>query len=123
MEGRKGKETDDKREENGNATGENVIEGRGKGRKNVKGEEKTEERARPGILEKREEKKRARKLEKKLEETTDEKKRFYIFYSSHISTFFNKKLSYHRGTARGVVSVDILPIATQQRRNYLYDKS
>jgi len=35
----------------------------------------------------------------------------------------DKKLSYHRGTARCVVSVEILPIATQQCRNYLYDKS
>ena len=35
----------------------------------------------------------------------------------------HKKLSYHRGTARCVVSVEILPIATQQCRNYLYDKS
>ena len=34
-----------------------------------------------------------------------------------------KKLSYRRGTARCVVSVEILPIATQQCRNYLYDKS
>ena len=32
-----------------------------------------------------------------------------------------KKLSYRRGTARCVVSVEILPIATQQCRNYLYD--
>jgi len=35
----------------------------------------------------------------------------------------NKKLSYRRGTARCVVSVKILPNATQQWRNYLYDKS
>jgi len=35
----------------------------------------------------------------------------------------HKKLSYRRGTARCVVSVEILPIATQQCRNYLYDKS
>jgi len=35
----------------------------------------------------------------------------------------NKKLSYRRGTARCVLSVVILPIATQQCRNYLYDKS
>jgi len=35
----------------------------------------------------------------------------------------NKKLSYRRGTARCVVSFEILPIATQQCRNYLYDKS
>ena len=35
----------------------------------------------------------------------------------------NKKLSYRRGTARCVVSVEMLPTATQQCRNYLYDKS
>jgi len=35
----------------------------------------------------------------------------------------NKKLSYRRGTARCVVSIEILPIATQQCRNYLYYKS
>jgi len=35
----------------------------------------------------------------------------------------NKKLSYRRVTARCVVSVEILPVATQQCRNYLYDKS
>jgi len=34
-----------------------------------------------------------------------------------------KKLSYRRGTARCVVSIEILPIATRQCRNYLYDKS
>ena len=34
-----------------------------------------------------------------------------------------KKLSYRRGTARCAVSVEILPTATQQCRNYLYDKS
>ena len=34
-----------------------------------------------------------------------------------------KKLSYRRGTTRCVVSIEILPIATQQCRNYLYDKS
>jgi len=34
----------------------------------------------------------------------------------------DKKLSYRRGTARCVVSIEILPIATQQCRNYLYDK-
>ena len=33
------------------------------------------------------------------------------------------KLSYRRGTARCVVSVETLPNATQQCRNYLYDKS
>ena len=35
----------------------------------------------------------------------------------------NKKLSYRRVTARCVLSVVILPIATKQCRNYLYDKS
>ena len=35
----------------------------------------------------------------------------------------DKKLSYCRGTARCVVSIEILPIAKQQCRNYLYDKS
>jgi len=35
----------------------------------------------------------------------------------------NKKLSYRQGTARCVVSIEILPIATQKCRNYLYDKS
>ena len=39
------------------------------------------------------------------------------------SYLLNKKLSYRRGTARCVVSVEILLIATQQSRNYLYDKS
>jgi len=39
------------------------------------------------------------------------------------STVQDNKLSYRRGTARCVVSVEILPIATQQCRNYLYDKS
>jgi len=34
-----------------------------------------------------------------------------------------KQLSYRRGTARCVVSIEILPVATQQYRNYLYDKS
>jgi len=41
----------------------------------------------------------------------------------HVHYFNNKKLSYRRGTARCVVSVEILPISTQQCRNYLYDKS
>jgi len=34
-----------------------------------------------------------------------------------------KKLSYRQVTARCVVPIEILPIATQQCRNYLYDKS
>ena len=33
----------------------------------------------------------------------------------------NNKLSYRRGTARCVVSVEILPIATQLCRSYLYE--
>jgi len=37
--------------------------------------------------------------------------------------YIYKKLSFRRGTARCVVSVEILPIARQQCRNYLYDKS
>ena len=36
---------------------------------------------------------------------------------------YNKKLSYRRVTARCGLLVVILPIATQQCRNYLYDKS
>jgi len=35
----------------------------------------------------------------------------------------NKKLSYRQWTVRRVLSVEILPIAKQQCRNYLYDKS
>ena len=35
----------------------------------------------------------------------------------------DKKLRYRRGTARCVVSVEILPSVTQQYRNNLYDKS
>ena len=35
----------------------------------------------------------------------------------------NKKLSYRRETARWVVLVEILLVATQQCRNYLYNKS
>ena len=44
-----------------------------------------------------------------------------LIYRTETTT--KKKLSYHRGTARCVVSIEILPIATQQCRNYLYDKS
>ena len=39
-----------------------------------------------------------------------------------MQNIYNKKLSYRRGTARCVVSVEILPTVTQQCRNYLYDK-
>ena len=42
---------------------------------------------------------------------------------SGVSSKEDKKLSYRQGTARCVVSVKILPIDTQQCRNYLYDKS
>jgi len=35
----------------------------------------------------------------------------------------SEKLSYRRGTARCVRSVEILPVATQQCRNWSYDKS
>jgi len=34
---------------------------------------------------------------------------------------YSKKLSYRQGTARCVASVEILPIAKQQCRKYLYD--
>jgi len=44
-------------------------------------------------------------------------------FSFHVRHILYKKLSYRRGTARCVVSVEILPIATQQCRNYLYDMS
>jgi len=43
--------------------------------------------------------------------------------SSIINRGFYKKLSYRRGTARCVVLIETLPIATQQCRNYLFDKS
>jgi len=55
-----------------------------------------------------------------------------MFYDMHMhiqpitfldaGMFNNKKLSCRRGTARCVVSIEILPIATQQCINYLYDK-
>jgi len=35
----------------------------------------------------------------------------------------NKKLRYRRGITRHIVSVEILPTAMQQGRNYLYDSS
>jgi len=41
----------------------------------------------------------------------------------HYYMVMNKKLSYRRGTARCVVSVEISPTATQQCRNYLYTTS
>ena len=39
------------------------------------------------------------------------------------TSWSDKKLSYRRGTARCVLSVEILPTARQQCRNYLYGKS
>jgi len=45
------------------------------------------------------------------------------FVKTRLPVVRDKKLSYRRGTARCVVSIEILPIATQQCRNYLYDKS
>ena len=41
-------------------------------------------------------------------------------YCGCCSEAFYKKLRYRPGTARCVVSIEILPIATQQCRNYLY---
>jgi len=45
------------------------------------------------------------------------------YVARHINSRVHKKLSYRRGTARCVVSVEILPTVTEQCRNYLYDKS
>jgi len=39
------------------------------------------------------------------------------------TAFQYKQLNYYRGTTRCVMSVEILPTAMQQCRNYLYDKS
>ena len=47
----------------------------------------------------------------------------YSYNYNYICGISNKKLSYRRGTAQCVVSVEILPTATQQCRNYLYDQS
>ena len=60
--------------------------------------------------------------------TTSTRTHTYVCHAPYAAQFCaalsqNKKLSYRRGTARCVVSVEILPIATQQCRNYLYDKS
>ena len=46
-----------------------------------------------------------------------------LHFTTRCTTGCNKKLSYRRETARCVVSIELLPIATQQCRNYLYDKS
>ena len=47
----------------------------------------------------------------------------FIFQHSKKPAKYNKKLSYRRVTARCVLSLVILPVTTQQYRNYLYDKS
>jgi len=51
--------------------------------------------------------------------------KLYTRQSNAVTNWNNihKKLSYRRVTARCVLSVAILPITTQQCRNYLYDKS
>ena len=49
--------------------------------------------------------------------------RLLVVYRLVDGSLTNKKLSYRRVTARCVLSVVILPITTQQCRNYLYDKS
>ena len=60
-----------------------------------------------------------RYLESKLKECYDSS----FNNSGEQEDYKVKKLSYRRGTARCVVSVEILPIARQQCSNYLYDKS
>jgi len=49
--------------------------------------------------------------------------RYIMFIDKGGDYVKNKRLSYRRVTARCVLSVVILPVATQQCRNYLYDKS
>ena len=46
------------------------------------------------------------------------KNRYHVLYPN----LPDKKLSYRQGTARCIVSIEILPIATQQCKNYLCDK-
>ena len=46
-----------------------------------------------------------------------------IVLTDLLTSAYYKKLCYRRVTARCVLSVVILPITTQQCRNYLYDKS
>jgi len=50
-------------------------------------------------------------------------RRCIVYTEANDDCCWDKKLSYRRGTTRCVVSVEILPTATQQCRNYLYDKS
>ena len=45
------------------------------------------------------------------------------YHMLHLNAENNKKLSYRRVNVRCILSVIILPITTQQCRNYLYDKS
>ena len=47
----------------------------------------------------------------------------FLTFLHGLSVYPYKKLSYRRGTARCVMSVEMLPIVTQQSRNYMYDKS
>ena len=51
------------------------------------------------------------------------RKNLHMYLVPGDDRLYNKKLRYRRVTARCVLSVVILPIATQQCRNYLYDKS
>ena len=46
-----------------------------------------------------------------------------VILPNMVTSFYHKKLSYRRVTARCVLSVVILPIAMKQCRNYLYDES
>ena len=48
-----------------------------------------------------------------------------VKYTTKMNFYFchNNKLSYRRGTVRCIESIEILLIATQQCRNYVYDKS
>ena len=51
----------------------------------------------------------------------DARRKYFTCFK--IDTLIIKKLSYRRVTARCVFSAVILPITTQQCRNYFYDKS
>jgi len=54
---------------------------------------------------------------------TDRQTHGHGLYHGCIASRGNKKFSYRRGTARCILSDEVLLIATQQCRNYLYDKS
>jgi len=62
------------------------------------------------------------RYDRKLGESVDGFRFLARFQCAHAPNL-HKKLSYRRGTARRVVSIEILPVATQQCRNYLYDNS